>query len=197
MELKLIADVGFVGMPNAGKSTLLSVVTDATPKIASYPFTTLSPQLGIAKLDQTRRLVLADIPGLIEGAASGAGLGHEFLKHIERTRVLVHLVDIAPDDGSSPADKYRIIRGELAGYSPLLAEKPELIVLNKIDLLKDDDVKSKLSAFRKSLKLGRADEVMTISGATRQGTRELLDRLWSMVRPETSNWKPAEPAEAT
>jgi GTP-binding protein len=189
LELKLIADVGIVGLPNAGKSTLLSVVTDARPKIADYPFTTLSPQLGIAQLDPMRRLVLADIPGLIEGAASGAGLGHDFLRHIERTRVLVHLVDIAPPDGTEPADNYRLIREELARHSATLAEKPEVIALSKADLLEPAEVQARAAAFRRALRLGHAEPVLVISGATRQGTRDLLDALWTMLRPKVETWK--------
>lgn len=198
LELKLIADVGIVGLPNAGKSTLLASITDATPKIADYPFTTLTPQLGIAALDATRRLVFADIPGLIEGASAGAGLGHAFLKHIERTRVLVHLVDIAPVDGSDPAANYRLIRAELAGYSELLAEKPELIVLNKTDTLEPDEVQAAIKKFRSALKLGKSEQVLTISAATREGTRPMLEGVWSMLRPREVKWAPAlPPAEKT
>ena len=189
LELKLIADVGLIGMPNAGKSTLLSTLTAARPKIADYPFTTLVPQLGIAEIDSERRLVIADIPGLIEGASQGAGLGLEFLRHVERTRVLVHLLDAAPADGSNPADNYRTIRAELAGHSPMLAEKDELIVLNKIDLLPEGEVKSAVARLRADLKLGRDEEVLAISGATHAGTRELLEALWSILRPKVENWK--------
>ena len=193
MELKLIADVGIVGLPNAGKSTLLSVITDAHPKIADYPFTTLVPQLGIAELDQMRRLVIADIPGLIEGAAEGHGLGHEFLRHVERTRVLVHLVDIAPTDQSDPVASYKLIREELSRYSTLLAEKPELIVLNKADLLDEDELKAASGRFKKDLKLGRSEPLLVISGATRTGVRELLEQLWTIVRPKVDNWEAATP----
>src|SRR4051812_47157638 len=144
LELKLIADVGLVGMPNAGKSTLLSVVSKARPKIADYPFTTLDPQLGIAELGQDRRIVMADIPGLIEGAQHGAGLGHAFLRHIERTKVIVHLLDLYPSDGSDPAENYRKIRGELEAFSPELAKKKELVAANKMDLAIDDEAITKL-----------------------------------------------------
>lgn len=185
MELKLIADVGVIGLPNAGKSTLLAAVTRATPKIADYPFTTLSPQLGIAELDPERRIVIADIPGLIEGAAAGAGLGHDFLRHIERTRLLVHLLDAAPIDGSEPADNYVTVRNELAAHSVLLAEKPEIIVLNKTDLLGGaDETRRVVADLRRRLKLGAREEVLAISGATRQGTRELLDHVWRALHPQ-------------
>lgn len=184
LELKLIADAGLVGMPNAGKSTFLSSVTRAEPKIADYPFTTLSPQLGIAELDPARRMVLADIPGLIEGAAGGAGLGHDFLRHIERTRVLVHMLDLVPLDGSDPIENYRTIRGELAGYSQLLAGKPEIIVLNKADLLPDDADRKEISdRIARELNLDRDENPMLISAATGKGTRQLLEALWARLHP--------------
>lgn len=194
MELKLIADVGIVGLPNAGKSTLLSAISDARPKIADYPFTTLVPQLGIAELDTMRRLVFADIPGLIEGAAEGAGLGHEFLKHIERTKVLVHLVDIAPSDGSDPAQNYHLIRDELSRYSTILAEKREMIALNKVELLDEDELKTAVKAFRKALKLGRSEQVLLVSAATQGGTRELLEAAWRMLKPKVEKWAGKAPA---
>ncbi|MEM9063945.1 MAG: GTPase ObgE [Planctomycetota bacterium] len=181
LELKLIADVGLVGKPNAGKSTLLSVVTHARPKVADYPFTTLEPQLGIAELDPARRLVFADIPGLIEGAADGAGLGHEFLRHIERTRVLVHLLDAEPTDGTSPAENYRAIRAELAGYAPALAEKPEVVCLNKLDLMPEDEADAAVKELRAELELGHDTPVLGLSGATAVGTRELLEAVWAKL----------------
>ncbi len=147
LELKLIADVGLVGMPNAGKSTLVSRCSAARPKIADYPFTTLSPVLGIVELPGERRFVMADIPGLIEGAHNGAGLGHEFLRHIERTRLLVHLIDIMPQDGSDPVDNYHKINKELSLHSQVLAEKPRVVVLNKTDL--DPDGKISYDILRK------------------------------------------------
>jgi len=192
LELKLIADIGIVGLPNAGKSTLLSAISDAKPKIANYPFTTLAPQLGIAALDGQRRLVFADIPGLIEGAAEGAGLGHEFLRHVERTKAIVHLVDIAPNDGSDPAENYRMIRGELAKYSLVLAEKPEIIALNKVDLLDAEELAERAGAFSRTLKLGHSEPLVMLSAATGQGTRELLERAWTTLRPKVESWKAVE-----
>jgi len=186
LELKLIADVGLVGLPNAGKSTLLRHLTHATPKVADYPFTTLSPQLGIAELDPARRLVLADIPGLIEGASDGAGLGHDFLRHIERTRVLLHLVDAAPMDGSDPVANYEMIRSELSHYGEALATKPEVVALNKMDLVPDAEARAELERAVRA-HVGRDSTVWLISGATGDGTKALLSRLWSMIHgSETS-----------
>ncbi|MGE4285270.1 MAG: GTPase ObgE [Phycisphaerae bacterium] len=178
LELKLIADVGMVGLPNAGKSTFVSMCSKARPKIANYPFTTLTPILGIVELSEFRRFVIADIPGLIEGAHAGAGLGHEFLKHIERTRTIVHLIDIAPIDGSDPAENYRAIRKELEQYSPFLAEKPEVIVANKIDLIIDDEP---IDELRKAL--GRND-IYSISAATGSGVDALKEMLWRLVKEQ-------------
>ena len=175
LELKLIADVGFVGLPNAGKSTLLSRLTNARPKIAAYPFTTREPQLGIAELPGYRRLVLADIPGLIEGAHEGVGLGDAFLRHIERTRVLVHLVDLAPPEGSpAPAEAYAIVRHEIEKYSAELASRREILVGNKLDLTGADTA---LQDLRNSL--GRP--VLELSGVTGRGLRPLLEELWLAV----------------
>ena len=144
-ELKVIADVGLVGMPNAGKSTLLSRVSRARPEIADYPFTTKTPHLGIVQLDLDRSFVMADIPGLIEGAHSGAGLGHEFLRHVERTRVLVHLVEPMPADGSDPVENYRTIRRELEEYGRGLAERPEVVAVSKAELPGAAEVQQRLA----------------------------------------------------
>jgi len=175
LELKLIADVGLVGMPNAGKSTLISRCSAARPKIADYPFTTIEPVLGIVELSDFRRFVMADIPGLIEGAHAGAGLGHEFLKHIERTTILAHILDIMPTDGSDPAENYFGIRRELEQYSKALAKKQEIIIANKIDLDPDgkivDDLKKKLN-----------ETIHPISAVTGAGIKELTELLWQKVR---------------
>lgn len=186
LELKLIADVGLVGLPNAGKSTLLAALSKATPKIAPYPFTTLRPQLGIAELSGFRRFVLADIPGLIEGAHEGSGLGDAFLRHIERTRVIAHLIDVAPLDGDpTPAEAYHTIRAELAKFSPALAEKPEIIVANKIDL--DPNARA-VDALRDSLN----KPVITVSAATSLGLIPLAEAMWKLAddqkpRPESAS----------
>lgn len=181
LELKLIADVGLVGMPNAGKSTLLSVISAARPKIADYPFTTLEPQLGIAELTGGRRLVFADIPGLIEGASTGAGLGHDFLRHIERTKVIVHLLDLYPPDGSKPAENYRKIRAELEAFSPELANKTEIVAANKVDLAIDDEALDELRSALPDVQLH------VISGATRNGVENLLETIWTELHPPTDD----------
>jgi GTP-binding protein len=175
LELKLIADVGLVGMPNAGKSTLISRCSAAKPKIADYPFTTIEPVLGIVELSGFRRFVMADIPGLIEGAHGGAGLGYEFLKHIERTTILAHIIDIMPTDGSDPVGNYKSIRRELEQYSKELAKKQEIIVANKIDLDPDEKIVEEL---RKKLK----KEVHAISAVTGSGIKELRELLWQQVK---------------
>lgn len=187
LELKLIADVGFVGMPNAGKSTLLRAVSAARPKVADYPFTTLEPQLGIAILSGDRRIVMADIPGLIEGAQNGAGLGIAFLKHIERTKIIVHLLDMFPSDGSDPAENYRVIRRELEAFSPELAGKREVIGANKMDLSIDAEA---LQHVRDELP---GKEIFPISGASHQGLQPLLDRLWQVLQDEKASEAEDEP----
>lgn len=191
LELKLMADVGLLGMPNAGKSTLLRAISKARPMVADFPFTTLKPQLGIAELDAERRLVFADIPGLIEGAAEGVGLGHDFLRHVERTALLIHLLDAAPLDGSDPADNYHVIRRELANYSTDLAEKEGVIVVNKIDLIDPAERGALLDRLGGRLGLPRGERPLAISGATREGVRDLLERCWAMSSRVPERWTPA------
>lgn len=170
LELKLIADVGLVGMPNAGKSTLLSRVSRATPEIADYPFTTKYPNLGMVQVDYDNEYVLADIPGLIEGAAEGAGLGHEFLKHIERTRVIVHMVEPAPLDLSDPMENYDQIRLELEKYNPILASRPEILCVTKAEL---PDAETCAELLRET----SGKDVHLISAVTGQG----IPRLHQMI----------------
>lgn len=167
LELKLIADIGLIGVPNAGKSTLLSVLTNAKPKIAAYPFTTLEPNLGVANIDDDTTVVLADIPGLIEGAAEGAGLGHDFLRHIQRTRVLVHLLDGLSSD---PLADYSQINAELSLFDPNLAKKPQIVALNKID---QPEVQERLKELKSAFKKKKV-ELRTISALARTDTRDLL-----------------------
>ena len=175
IELKLIADVGLVGAPNAGKSTLLRRISSARPKVGSYPFTTTEPVLGIVDSGDYTQLVFADIPGLIEGAHRGAGLGDEFLRHIERTAFLLQMVDLVPADGSDPAEQLRMLRGELKAYSPELAERPRLVVGNKIDLLGAREALDKLRS-------DTGEEVVGISAQTGEGVPRLIGRLFGMLR---------------
>ncbi|HEU0295450.1 MAG TPA: GTPase ObgE [Anaerolineales bacterium] len=175
LELKLIADIGLIGVPNAGKSTLLSVLTNAKPKIAPYPFTTLEPNLGVAHIDDHTTVVLADIPGLIEGASNGAGLGHDFLRHIQRTRVLVHLLDGLSED---PLADYSQINSELALFDPNLAKKPQLVALNKID---QPEVQARLAELQKKFKKKKVD-LLAISALTRTNTRELLVKAYQVLQ---------------
>ncbi len=167
LELKLIADLGIIGLPNAGKSTLLSVLTNAKPKIGAYPFTTLEPNLGVANIDDDATVVLADIPGLIEGAAEGAGLGHDFLRHIQRTRVLIHMIDGQSED---PLADYSQINTELSLFDPLLGKKPQIVVLNKID---QPDVLERLEEIKASFK-EKNIELITASAMARTNTRDIL-----------------------
>lgn len=181
IELKLIADIGLVGLPNAGKSTLLRAISRANAKVGAYPFTTLSPQLGIAELDSERRLVFADLPGLIEGAAQGAGLGHDFLKHVERTRAIVHLVDLAPLDDSDPVENWRTIRKELLEFSTELADKPELVVLNKLDLIEPSEREQRIQRFAGAIGMPKGEQPLAISGATGEGVRVMMEAAWKLA----------------
>ncbi len=170
LELKTIADVGLVGFPNAGKSTILSMVSAATPKIADYPFTTLEPNLGVVSLDGGNSFVLADIPGLIEGAHEGVGLGFEFLRHVERTRLLLHVVDIAGVDGRDPLSDFDTINAELKQYNPKLAERPQVVAANKVDL---PEGRENLEGFTKAIE-EKGYRVFPISAATNKGVKELM-----------------------
>ncbi len=177
LELKLLADVGLVGFPNVGKSTLLSVVSKAHPKIANYHFTTLYPNLGVVYVEEGVSFVMADIPGIIEGASEGAGLGHDFLRHIDRCRLLVHLVDVSGSEGRDPIVDFDTINAELQQYSEDLAQRPQIVVANKTDLLAD---REPLEAFRAHVEeLGYT--FMEMSAATHQGTRELVQRIAQML----------------
>jgi len=191
LELKSMADVGLVGLPNAGKSTLISRVSNARPKIADYPFTTIAPSLGQVFMDDGDGFVMADIPGLIEGAAEGKGLGHRFLKHIERTRVLLHLVDVAHPEGISITDQFREIDAELKGYGDTVYGKPRLLVLNKMDAVDEEEREALLA---EAGKLGL--EFYTVSAVTGEGVQPLLRNLYALVKAahdrETENEEPEE-----
>jgi GTP-binding protein len=177
LHLKLIADVGLVGLPNAGKSSLLARMTRARPKVAAYPFTTLEPALGTLESDD-RQLVVADIPGLIEGAAGGAGLGHEFLAHVERTRLLVHVLDLAPLDGTDPVDNHAVIENELGSYLPRLAELPRVLALSKADLVTPEEAEEAAASWRERLP---GMPVLVTSSATGLGVEELSKELLRRV----------------
>jgi GTP-binding protein len=178
LELKVLADVGLLGMPNAGKSTFIRSVSAAKPKVADYPFTTLHPNLGVVRVDENQSFVIADIPGLIEGASEGAGLGHQFLRHLARTTILLHLVDIAPFDPSvNPVDEARAIVNELKKYDELLYQKPRWLILNKIDMV--EDVADKVKAFVKSF--GWAGPVYSISAIKGVGCKELTYDIMTFI----------------
>lgn len=187
LELMLLADVGMLGLPNAGKSTFIRAVSAAKPKVADYPFTTLVPSLGVVRMDSEQSFVVADIPGLIEGAADGAGLGIRFLKHLERCRVLLHLIDIDPIDESDPVENARIILGELEKYSEKLFNKPRWLVFNKIDLISEEEAQSRAKAVAEAL--GWEDKYYLISAASRTGVNELC---WDVMSFINANPKEAE-----
>ncbi|MEE3467284.1 MAG: GTPase ObgE [Eubacterium sp.] len=180
LELKVIADVGLVGFPNVGKSTLLSRVSAAKPKIANYHFTTLNPNLGVVDLDGANGFVMADIPGLIEGAAEGVGLGHDFLRHIERTRVILHVVDAASTEGRDPIEDIHAINKELAEYDEILAERPQVIAANKLDCLYGDDKETVLELLKEEFE-PQGVPVFPISAVTGEGVKELLYHIRKML----------------
>lgn len=189
LELKVLADVGLLGMPNAGKSTLISAISNARPKIADYPFTTLHPNLGVVRVGPEQSFVVADVPGLIEGASEGAGLGHQFLRHLQRTRILLHLVDFAPfDDAVDPVKQAKAIVGELKKYDDALYQKPRWLVLNKLDMVPEEEREAKVKDFvkryRTALKIKAADSlpVFQISALTREGCEPLVQAIMAHVR---------------
>ena len=182
LELKLLADVGVIGFPNVGKSTLVSRVSAARPKIADYPFTTLVPTLGIVRADEQRSFVIADVPGLIAGAALGKGLGHRFLRHIERTRLLIHLIDLDPSNGRDPVDDYRTIQDELVSYSDELAVRPQIVAANKAELTGTEDRRRRLERFCAAEGL----PFHAVSAATGQGLTELMRDVGSRLAGELS-----------
>lgn len=181
MELKMIAEVGLIGLPNAGKSTLLSRVTNARPEIANYAFTTLRPNLGVADIQGENSLLIADIPGLIEGASQGKGLGDEFLRHVERTKVLIHLIDAYNDNIN---ESYRTIRGELSAYKPGLDSKPEIIALNKVEGLDEEIIQDQINSIRAIA--GKAVPIFAVSAASGQGLKELLFKAAAIVASSTA-----------
>ena len=178
LELKLLADVGLIGFPNVGKSTLLSVVSRAQPKIANYHFTTLFPNLGVVYVEDGVSFVMADIPGIIEGASEGAGLGHDFLRHIDRCRLLVHVVDVSGSEGRDPVADFDAINAELKQYSPELAQRPQIVAANKVDILADDSLLDALRSHVEALRY----PLLTISAAAHQGTRELVFAIANRLR---------------
>lgn len=188
LELKLLADVGLIGFPNVGKSTLLSVVSKAQPKIANYHFTTLYPNLGVVYADEGRSFVMADIPGIIEGAAEGAGLGHDFLRHIDRCRLLVHVVDVSGSEGRDPVADFDAINEELARYSPELAKRPQIVAANKADILETPENLERLRAHVES----KGFALFEISAAAHQGVRQLMEKVGEMlsVLPPVTVYEP-------
>ena len=191
LELKVLADVGLLGMPNAGKSTLITAISNARPRIADYPFTTLHPNLGVVRVGPEQSFVVADLPGLIEGASDGAGLGHLFLRHLQRTRLLLHVVDMAPfDEGVDPVAQAKAIVGELKKYDAELFEKPRWLVLNKLDMVPQDERAAKVKDFVKRLKF--KGPVFEISALTREGCESLVKAVYLQVKAQQVSEQPQE-----
>ncbi|MFT4191491.1 MAG: GTPase ObgE [Comamonas sp.] len=189
LELKVLADVGLLGMPNAGKSTFIAAVSNARPKIADYPFTTLHPNLGVVRVGPEQSFVVADVPGLIEGASDGAGLGHQFLRHLQRTRLLLHIVDLAPfDEGVDPVEQARAIVAELKKYDAELYDKPRWLVLNKLDMVPADERAARVKDFVKRFKF--KGPVFEISALTREGCDTLIREIYQHVRKVADSEKP-------
>ncbi len=184
LELKVLADVGLLGMPNAGKSTLIHAISSARPKVADYPFTTLVPNLGVVSVSKMRSFVVADIPGLIPGAAQGAGLGIRFLKHLTRTKLLLHLVDVMPVDGSDPVENARAIEKELLAFSPTLASRPRWLVLNKLDLIPEEERAEFCKKLYKRLKITKKTPHFAIAAATGEGTDALCEAIMTHIEAE-------------
>jgi len=191
LELKVLADVGLLGMPNAGKSTLISAISNARPKIADYPFTTLHPNLGVVRVAPEQSFVVADVPGLIEGASDGAGLGHQFLRHLQRTRLLLHLVDIAPfDEGVDPVAQAKAIVNELKKYDKALYDKPRWLVLNKLDMVPTDERAAVVADFVKRMKY--KGPVFQISALTREGCEHLIKDIYKHIKAQQVAEQPPE-----
>ncbi|MCY7308716.1 MAG: GTPase ObgE [Rhodoferax sp.] len=194
LELKVLADVGLLGMPNAGKSTLITAISNARPRIADYPFTTLHPNLGVVRVGPEQSFVVADLPGLIEGASEGAGLGHLFLRHLQRTRLLLHVVDMAPfDDGIDPVQQARAIVNELKKYDPALRRKPRWLVLNKLDMVAAEERAALVAGFVRRLRF--KGPVFEISALTREGCESLVKAVFKHVHARQVAEQPAPPAD--
>lgn len=192
LELRVLADVGLLGMPNAGKSTLIAAISNARPKIADYPFTTLHPNLGVVRVGPEQSFVVADIPGLIEGASEGAGLGHQFLRHLQRTRLLLHIVDLAPfDDSVDPVQQARAIVAELKKYDPALHAKPRWLVLNKLDMVPEDERAARVKDFVRRLRW--KGPVFQISALARQGLQPLVEQIYHHVSAHHHEAPPPDP----
>jgi GTP-binding protein len=189
LELKVLADVGLLGMPNAGKSTLISAISNARPRIADYPFTTLHPNLGVVRVGPEQSFVVADLPGLIEGASEGAGLGHQFLRHLQRTRLLFHVVDLAPFDGADPVAQAKAIVGELKKYDPVLYEKPRWLVLNKLDMIDAAEREARVKDFVKRFRF--KGPVFQISALTHEGCQELVKAAYQHIKSQQVAEQPA------